>query len=367
MAISAKAQSERRGMLVSVEKNRYIEIDHDKVRNGAFFTRGDNWLTSHVSKFITQSGLTNFVDPFAGEGHIFQSLRRREIHFQEFGYDINSVFGFTVNDSLVNVPRIERGIVITNPPYLAKHSASRKGVRDEVNKHYVSTGRDYLYQVALDKCIETYSHVVAIIPETVINSGYPLDRLVSLTVVESADFTDTDCPICVCCFGPDSAGRSKALVYRGEEALGTLGEIESHRVVPTNSYKLTFNDPNGQLALQAVDTSDPNRPIGFLHRQASAYNVSGIKHSSRLVTFISSPCFTSDDQIKQIAHTANVLLEELRTDTYDLIFSPFKGNRKDGTRRRRLDYRTARAILKRAIRQQDTETTPHGTLWDCDR
>ena len=45
---------------------------------------------------------------------------------------------------------------------------------------------------------------------------------------------------------------------------------------------------------------------------------------------------------------SNEILNVYREETSDALLSPFKGNRKDGTRRRRLDYSTARAILESA-------------------
>ena len=50
-----------------------------------------------------------------------------------------------------------------------------------------------------------------------------------------------------------------------------------------------------------------------------------------------------------LAKQCNMILAEYRLDTSDINLSPFKGNAKDGTRRRRLDYKTARAIIEQAI------------------
>jgi hypothetical protein len=39
----------------------------------------------------------------------------------------------------------------------------------------------------------------------------------------------------------------------------------------------------------------------------------------------------------------------MRADTHDVVLTPFKGIRKDGAFRRRLDFRIARAILSQAL------------------
>lgn len=348
-------------MLISRERQRFATIDADKVRRGAFMTRESVWLTPQVKRFILDAAPGRVIDPFAGEGHLLEALASLFPDAEHLGYDIEPRAPFSFNDSLEHVPRHDGALIVTNPPYLAKHSASRKRVRNEVNHHYVATGRNDLYQVALDRCLDAARHVVAIVPETIINARYPLDRLRSLTILEDRTFDDTDCPVCVCCFGPEPLGRSSASVYRGPTHLATLGDIERLRLTPRNDIPIRFNDPDGALALQAVDTVDPARPIAFMPRAEREYHVSGIKHSSRLVTFISSPRIDADT-IRPVCERANAILKEFRANSHDVVLSPFKGNRKDGARRRRLDYRTARAILESALRSVN-QPCDIATLW----
>lgn len=40
--------------------------------------------------------------------------------------EIDEKLGWKTNDSLVNIPKIEKAIIITNSPYLIKYSVSRK-------------------------------------------------------------------------------------------------------------------------------------------------------------------------------------------------------------------------------------------------
>ncbi len=49
-----------------------------------------------------------------------------------------------------------------------------------------------------------------------------------------------------------------------------------------------------------------------------------------------------------IIRLSNERLSEFRKNTDDILLSPFKGNKKNGERRRRLDYKTARAIIEDA-------------------
>ena len=43
----------------------------------------------------------------------------------------------------------------------------------------------------------------------------------------------------------------------------------------------------------------------------------------------------------------NKTLAHLRQITSDIMFSPFKGNMRNGCRRRRLDFKTCRAIIEK--------------------
>ena len=44
------------------------------------------------------------------------------------GLDIDETLDWEVNDSLINIPTFKGAIIITNPPYIAKQSASRKKI-----------------------------------------------------------------------------------------------------------------------------------------------------------------------------------------------------------------------------------------------
>jgi hypothetical protein len=65
------------------------------------------------------------------------------------------------------------------------------------------------------------------------------------------------------------------------------------------------------------------------------------------MTYLDIP-HLSDAQIQQVVTRANKELQLLREASGDLIFAPFKGNDKNGGRRRRIDYALARQILKAA-------------------
>ena len=51
-------------------------------------------------------------------------------------------------------------------------------------------------------------------------------------------------------------------------------------------------------------------------------------------------------QRKVFIDKCNELTDEIREDSMDILLTPFKGNTKRGKRRRRLDFRLARAIME---------------------
>jgi hypothetical protein len=95
-----------------------------------------------------------------------------------------------------------------------------------------------------------------------------------------------------------------------------------------------------------VDSHDGICRIEFIYGDFE-YQRSKIKGSSRLMTYLDIPHLT-DAQIQQVVTRANKELQLLREVSGDLIFAPFKGNDKNGGRRRRIDYALARQILKTA-------------------
>jgi len=312
---------------------------------GQFFTKQNTWLRPQITQFIKSSGAKIAYDPFAGNGDLLgiaQSFGLKKV----FGLDIDPALGWKKNDSLISIPKIHKSIIITNPPYLTNYSAQRKKIYDKVSQYFEACNYDDLYQLALEKCL-TNDYGVVIIPETFINSSFPKNRLVSITILEDNPFDDTETPVCVVCFDNKLKSLDKVSVYKNDKLLGTLGYFEKFRIAPNNSIDIKFNIVNGKIGLRAVDTTDPHRPISFMPKNELDYDLKGIKHSSRLITIIDMP--TNKHGMHYIIKKSNQILTEFRKKTHDVLLSPFKGNKKNGERRRRLDYATARAILEQAV------------------
>lgn len=321
-----------------------------KTARGQFNTTSAAWLYPQIRQFLTASLHLNnsALDPFAGEGDLLNAVRSFRPATITAGLDIDAGLvakrGWVQNDSLLGIPNPTGAVIVTNPPYLAKQSAKRKGVQADVWHYY----RDHtdLYQEALAQCLKAARFVCAIVPETVVNSGFDLRSCRSLSVVLEPIFDDTEHPVVVACFDREWVGGPE--VFHGPQHSAPLSELLQHRAQPSGAAKLRFNVVGGQIGLRAVDLSDPSKPIEFMPAAQLGYGNAGIKVSSRVMTYIHVDGLP-EDRVADVCRRANTILREARQLSHDAILSPFMGNNSAGSRRRRLDYDLARAVLERAF------------------
>jgi hypothetical protein len=339
-------------MLVSKAKNRTVEVDIDKVSLGSFYTTKSGWLTDQVRGFL-EKALTEsngiLLDPFAGDGHLLEAIKADAI----LGSQVKKASGFDiqgetwpVNDSLVAIPNPQRATIVTNPPYLANHSAKRKGVDQLVAKYFANSTQKNLYRIALENALAAADYVVAIIPETFLLSSFPKHRLELAVVIQDSLFGDTDAPALVACFAKQV--RDDAHIFTGHQSIGKLSEILALRETSAPKHRIVFNAPKGRIGLRAVDGSDGKTPIAFVAAIDFDYPSDSVAVSSRLMTYLEVP-EVADDAIPELIAKANALLSSIRQSSGDLVLAPFKGNDRLGKRRRRLDYALAREILNSCI------------------
>jgi hypothetical protein len=318
-----------------------------KVVLGQFNTKKPFWLKKHIVDFVKGSKAKTVLDPFAGDGDLLRAIKG-VINVSTTGLDIDKKLKWKHNDSLKTIPKIKNSIIITNPPYLSNYSAKRKGVYSKVKKYFEKTVHDDLYKIAIERCMESSDYGVMIVPETFVNSSFPKERIASITVIEDSMFEETDTPVCVICFDPIKKSLDKIEVYKNDKYIGRLGSLEKKRMNPKNVLGIKFNSLKGQVALRAVDTTKSIRLIEFMRPGNMNYDLTTIKVSSRLITLIEIKASTV--HIDDIIRKSNSILVNYRKSTGDILLSPFKGNKEDGSRRRRLDYKTARAILEEAYK-----------------
>lgn len=323
-------------------------MNDSKKKLGQYFTKSSIWLKPHIIDFIKNSKCKIAYDPYAGNGDLLKVSSLYGIKKTK-GLDIDPGLKWEINDSLMNIPHLDNAIIITNPPYLTKYSASRKHLNNELMNKYFANHTD-LYQLAIDKMLDAQEFAVAIVPETYINSSFfkkHLSRVYSVTILTENPFDDTENPVCVVCFDNIEKIPPEIKVYVDDEYLNDYSYFNNLKLTPKNKYGIKFNEKDGKLALRAVDLTTENKRIKFYERKDLDYDLNKIGNSSRLVTLIDIDC--SDLELKDLVKECNKILEDYRNRTQDVTLSPFKGNTKEGKRRRRLDYKTARCIIEMAI------------------
>lgn len=306
------------------------------IENPFSFTLFREWIDKIDNKSIV-------LEPFAVANNIPKLLFDAGYDLQWKCFDIeppkyNAYPEYDVEerDTIADFPN-DYKICITNCPYLGKSSARRR----KINYPWLE---DDLYKVCLNRMLNSCEYVAVIIPESFITAGIHKDRLYGVISLTCKMFSDTECPVCLALFTPKKEGQIK--VYANEEYLGTLEELEAMDFKDTNYNKWTFNDPLGIIGVKTVDNRITNDCKFFLGDNIKPED---IKISSRAFTRISGLPLGID--LDYFLDTCNKILDTYRAQTKDVLLTSFKGLRKDGKYRRRLEFKTVRCILNEALKE----------------
>lgn len=299
-----------------------------------------NWFNN-----IPQIDRQNILEPFAGSNGIIKMLSKLELIKEYTSFDImprDENVGF--RDTLSNFPS-NFSVIVTNPPFLAKNSATRHNITLELDNH------NDLYEKCLSKCLENAKYVAAIIPDSFITNKLfdksRLDTIISLQ--QKHIFKDTEHPVCLALFNPSFSSDYK--IYRNKDFLGNysyLKEKEVNILTPfSHNYNVMWNNPKGQIGIEALDATNKFKKMKFV--LGNEINSEEINIFSRLRTRF----LILDDKGRELSPTkVNVLVRELnkflkyyRSETEDIFLTAFKGLRDDGKYRRRLDFNKARQIV----------------------
>jgi hypothetical protein len=305
-----------------------------KRTNGQYFTQNNPFENSAFMEWSKACDFWNqiILEPFAGANNLIEMLTNMKLCRGFVSYDIEPKSkNILYKDTLLDFPK-GYNVCITNPPYLAKNSATRRKL------NYPSTNYDDLYKYALSKCLENCENVGAIIPASFLNSGLFRHRLSHYILLPSKMFNDTEHPVCLALFKNIS---KQIKIYDGENYIGLLSELE--KKIPKESCvsEIKFNDKNGKLGLIAIDnTIEPS--IKFIKGEEIPPNK--IVFTSRSITRIA----IKEKNINGLIKKLNSNLNKFREETADIFLTPFKGIRKDGKFRRRLDFSMARLFIEEA-------------------
>jgi hypothetical protein len=322
-------------------------MNNKKKELGQFNTVKTTWMVRPVVDFLEMMRQIKSVavDHFAGHKDLLEAVKG---YFpNNRAYDIDPSLGLPINDSLVDVPTQDDELPIFNPIWLAKNVAKRmKSTQYSYFEKPENLMYDDLYKVALDRVLKKYDFALAIVPETFITADikWMLDRAYFISILNKNPFEDTDHPACVVGFVKEVKITE---VYLGSKYIGTLNAIKKQheKFMHDKDGNFVFNDPKGTIGLKAIDGICDEDSIRFFIVKGSEYEHKQIKVSSRHITFIKGP-FAGKE--KKTVEKANDLLSVYLKKTGGILLSAFKGNKKNGRRRRRLDYEIARCILSKA-------------------
>jgi hypothetical protein len=341
-------------------------MDQKKRQHGQYFTRGNpfgNEAFQSWCKEIPGFDRQVLYEPFAGANHIPKSIRDLGVHNKWQSYDLApsvenvcpDIKTIKQNTLAANFSLSKKSaqVVVTNPPYLAKNSATRRGLE------YPDTQEPDLYLFALNKLLNEVPYVAAIIPESFLTQNKHHGRLYAIVSLKELLFEDTEHPVCLALFVPPEKalggefevwsdhvklGSWSSLKQKEAKAFG-LNENSSSKTV---SGEVRFNVKSGKLGLHACD-NQLSPTIRFV--RGETISEARIKVSSRAVTRIEVEGDETweQSQCEAIVSKANDILGEYRRNTQDVFLTAFKGMRKDGGYRRRMDFKTAKSILEKSI------------------
>ena len=150
-------------------------------------------------------------------------------------------------------------------------------------------------------------------------------------------FSDTGHPVGLALFHPLPVVDVK--IWSRRERIGWLSDLESLRPVPRkDGPEVKFNDPDGNVGLIALDNT---KTASIRFCKASELANYTVKRTGRHITKINV-----SGRIR--INTWNNYLHSFREQTRDVLMTCYKGIRKDGKYRRRLDWELARGIVHNA-------------------
>lgn len=296
---------------------------------GQYFTKENVFDNPAFKEWSEECDLYNqtVLEPFAGSNNLIDMLGLTK--FRSFDIEPKNE-RVEKRDTIADFPK-GYSVCITNPPYLAKNSANRRGLA------YPKTDYDDLYKHALRLCLNNCEYVAAIIPMSFLHCDELKERLYSYVMLNKKVFDDTDHPVCLALFCPKKKFfRWDIKIFDNSEFIGMLGHILG-RGYSVAAYKkpkihaIKFNAKNGNLGLIAIDNTK-EASIRFCF--GDDIDEKMIKSSSRNITKIA----VSLNVDQELIDLLNDNLRRYREITHDVGLTPFKGLRKDGKTRRRITF-----------------------------
>jgi len=302
-----------------------------KRQRGQYFTKENPFNHPAFKAWAKTAGLpqSDLLEPFAGANSLISMLSEMGLCRTSTSYDISPANKQVKRkDTLKCFPK-GYSVCVTNPPWLAKNSATIRGLR------FPDCTYDDIYKFALKRCLDNCAYVAALVPESFITANLFQERLKSFVSLTSGLFEDTQHPVGLAMFKPECS--KDVVVWSGNKKVGMLSCLKSIKPNPKeHGINIKFNQPEGNVGLIALDnTLEPS--IRFC--DVSELKNYKVKPTGRHITKLK---VQGEIRISDW----NQVLNEVRKKTYDVLMTCYKGIRRDGMYRRRCDWSFARGIIQ---------------------
>lgn len=310
-----------------------------KQQHGIYYTAYNPFMQNRVfMQWVQEHDLKHVpvLEPFAGSNAIIHQLHAVGLAQFSASFDLEPADPLVLQqDTMQNFPK-NFNLCITNPPWMAKVPCKRYG---RTFPSYVKY--DDVYKHCLELALKYCDYVAMLLPASFLQTGLFQERLQYLQILNKPLFKDTTHPVCLAMF--DKYCHTDFTIYDGYDRLGM------HRILRTwippqlsGNKLIRFNDPQGELGFIAFDNTR-EASIRFCYGKELAGR--SIKQSSRQYTRIGVDLDGSRWSLAQLIDRANEYIAEMREKTADCYLTPFKGLRKDGKYRRKMNFQTARGIV----------------------
>jgi len=320
-------------------------MNADKKSLGQFFTRGNPFRFAPFRAWARAAGLpgARLLEPFAGANHIVSTLRAGGLCGAVDSFDLEPAHADVARrDCIADFPRGYR-VTVTNPPWLARNSATRSGISFPGDGADAGDQHDDLYKYCLEACLAHCDYAALLMPASYLQTNLRFDRLHTYILLHEMHFNDTENPTCLALFTPHGARNIN--LYHDNTRIGDLAALAKHLPVAKTDRRARFNDPDGALGFVSFDNT---RAPSIHFCRAGELSDYTVKHSSRFITRISGK-FGNAREVDRLIARLNHAICDFRANTRDAFLTPFKGIRRDGAYRRRMKFKMARNFINAAV------------------
>ena len=327
-------------------------MNNEKVKYGQYYTNFNCFKLEIFKEWfdiIPDNKKQTILEPFAGSNNIVKLINDIGIKSKWKCYDIlpsriNQYPKYEIKeqDTLKNFPS-GYFTVITNPPYLGKSSAKRRGI------NFPDTIYDDLYKYSLAKMLDNCEYIAAIIPESFITQGLFHDRLYAVASLTYKMFNDTECPVCLALFVPKYLKKQEDFkIYENDKFIGSYQELKAKSINSTYKVDCWKSNNKGSIGVICIDNTKEDS-IKFIKGEELDNE---IKNSRAFLRLEGLPKDINRDEFLKYCNNE---LGKYRKDTNDVLLTAFKGLRTDNKYRRRLDFKTAKQMLSYVLEKYERD------------